>query len=73
MNALIIAMTAKSLNEVMMARFRVTRFSTEECMILVSEDGTAKVIIENGKANVFSTKDNLTKLNSVSALATIDA
>lgn len=71
MNALMIAMTAKSLAEILMAGFVQARFSTEECTILVSKDSTAKVLIENGKAKVFSTANNKNHVNQVAALSAI--
>jgi hypothetical protein len=70
MTALRIASTAKTLNDVLSAGFVVTRFSTKDCTIMVSKDSTAKVIIENGKAKVYSTRDNK-EVNKVSALVDI--
>lgn len=70
-NTLIQASSAKTLNEIMSFGFVVSRFSTEETIIMVSKDHTAKVIIENGKARVYSTTNNKVHYNEVSALSAI--
>lgn len=72
LNALQISTTAKTLGEILQAQYVVTRFSTKECIMMVSKDSTAKLVIENGIAKVYSTRDN-TVQNTVQVLVDIAA
>lgn len=72
LTALQISSTANTLGEIMQAQYVVTRFSTQECIMMVSKDSTAKLVIENGIAKVYSTRDN-TVQNTVQVLVDIAA
>lgn len=66
MTTLTAVLSAKTLNDILDSEFVVSRFSTDGCMILVSKDSTAKVVIEKGQAKVYSCTDNKKVLHVVS-------
>ncbi|EON7636945.1 hypothetical protein FOI42_RS03115 [Escherichia coli] len=51
--------------------FKVTRFSTPEFINLIDSKGEYRITIENGRANVFSTKSGKTAIHSVIANKTV--
>jgi len=51
--------------EVVALGFYVTRFSTDEVMIMVNKDNSLKLVVENGSGKVYSTKDNKEVLHEV--------
>ncbi len=50
---------------------KVTRFSTPEFINLIDSKGEFRVTIENGKANVYSTKSSKNAIHSVLANKTV--